>query len=138
MQSACPAPLWQVAHSTGSSHAARRKTCSLDIRLTDGLGSAVGYGSFGTLCSDDSLQLEPGLNEIRFSLDTSRLAEGMYALSFDLTHPHVEYFDRAEQCLEFSVSQTIHQGRTRALLQTWGYGSNELRLDRLDQSRLHS
>ncbi len=104
------------------------KTCSLDVRLSDGLGSAVGYGSFGTLCSDESLQLEPGIHEIRFALDTSRFAEGTFALSFDLSHPHVEYFDRAEQCLEFSISQSIHANRTRALLQTWGYGSNELHL----------
>ena len=107
-----------------------QKTCSLDVRLTDGLGSAVGYGSFGTLSSDESVKLEKGINEIRFSLDTSRLAEGSFALSFDLSHPHVEYFDRAEQCLEFSISQSARTNRTRALLQTWGYGSNELSLIR--------
>jgi len=105
-----------------------QKTCSLDVRLTDALGSAVAYGSFGTLCSDESLQFHPGLNHIRFAVDTSRLAEGTYALSFDLNQPYVEYYDRTEQCLEFEVSQTTKPGRTRALLQNWGYGSNELQL----------
>jgi lipopolysaccharide transport system ATP-binding protein len=109
-----------------------QKTCSLDVRLTDSLGSAVAYGSFGTLCSAESLQLERGINQFRFAIDTTMLAEGAFALSLDLTHPHVEYFDRAEQCLEFTISQTMHAGRTRALLQRWGYGSNELSLIRLD------
>ncbi|MFZ4593890.1 MAG: ABC transporter ATP-binding protein [Verrucomicrobiaceae bacterium] len=111
--------------------ASTTKTCSLDVRLTDGLGSAVGYGSFGTLCSDESVQLELGRNDFRFSLDSARLAEGTYALSLDISHPHVEYFDRAEQCLEFSINQSNREGRTRALLQTWGYGSNELQLYRI-------
>jgi ABC-type methionine transport system ATPase subunit len=106
------------------------KTCSLDVRLTDGLGSAVGYGSFGTLCSDESLQLKTGHNEFRFTLDTSRLAEGQFQLSLDLNQPYVEYLDRAEQCLEFTIHQTVEQTRTRSLLQTWGYGSMELSLNR--------
>ena len=107
-----------------------KKVCSLDVRLTDALGSAVGYGSFGTLTSSDSLSLEAGLNVFNFALDTSTLAEGSFALSLDLSHPHVEYYDRAEHCLEFSISHSAIEGRTRSLLQAWGYGSNELKLQR--------
>lgn len=108
------------------------KTCSLDVRLTDGLGSAVGYGSFGTLCADESLRLKKGGNNFRFALDTSRLAEGAFSLSLDLSQPHVEYFDRAEKCLEFNINHSHHMGRSRAFLQTWGYGSSELLLVRTD------
>lgn len=108
-----------------------QKICSLDVRLSDSLGSAVAYGSFGTLCSSESLQLEQGLNQFRFAIDTSSLAEGTFALSLDLTQPNVEYFDRVEQCLEFTICQTMRQGRTRALLQRWGYGSTELNLIKL-------
>jgi len=106
------------------------KVCSLDVRLADCLGTPIGYGSFGTLSTPESLQLENGSNHVHFILDSTRLAEGGYELSLDLSHPHVEYFDRAERCLEFAIHHTNLAGRTRALLQKWGHGSTELILHR--------
>ena len=108
----------------------KQKRVSLDLRLTDGLGSPVGFGSLGALNTNDQILLELGSNKITFALPINQLALGTYLISIDLTQPEVEFYDRAEQCLSFEVARRPHPDATRVLPQSWNYGSFELSLIR--------
>jgi len=70
----------------------------------------------------------PGENEVQFSLVVERLGVGDYLVSLDVTHPGVEYFDRVENCLSFSVARPPRDGAIRVLEQAWGYGAVQLSL----------
>jgi lipopolysaccharide transport system ATP-binding protein len=101
-------------------------TVSLDLRLSDLSGYAVGFGSLGTFGPKNLIALSPGENRISFKLPAGHLAAGSYSISLDLTIPDMAHLDRLESCLQFDIARAPAEGRTRVLQQSWGYGSYEL------------
>jgi lipopolysaccharide transport system ATP-binding protein len=104
------------------------RRCTLDLRLADGRGAPLAFASLGTLAPSQMIELQPGDNLLTFSLPIAQLAIGHYLVSFDLTHPDVEYYDRIEHCLSFSVARPPRPGAIRVVEQRWGHGSIELDL----------
>jgi lipopolysaccharide transport system ATP-binding protein len=115
--------LFDVTISTPAS-----KRVSIDLRLFDVSGTPVGFGSIGALDQDEMIPLHVGENTFQLSLDLSHLANGAYTISFDLTEPTKEYFDRVEHVLRFSVARTPRGRFGRVSSQDWGNGSYELPL----------
>ncbi len=108
---------------------------SVDIRLKDSSTNPVGFASFGSLAAAQMMVLGTSSTRIQFRLCTSQLAVGSYSFSFDLTQPEVAFYDRAEEVLKFDVLRSPAEGKTRALPQSWGYGSYELPIDLLQIDR---
>jgi lipopolysaccharide transport system ATP-binding protein len=105
------------------------RTVSIDMRLSDAMGVAVGFGSLGSLNPMQLLELKSGVNHIAFSTSTSDLATGTYYVSLDITLPDVEIYDRVDKCLSFDVNRPPKGTARRVLAQSWGYGSIELPLE---------
>ena len=105
---------------------------SLDLRVSEGAGIPVGFGSLGTFTSADLVAVRAGFTKVTVSFPTDFLANGSYALSFDVTIPFREYFDRAERCLSFGHERSTPVGQGYVATQTWGYGSIEIPMS-LDQ-----
>jgi lipopolysaccharide transport system ATP-binding protein len=103
------------------SNAAHKAT--VDLRVKDCFGSGIAFSSLGALDPTSVVRFSEGLNSITLSVDISRLAKGVYRLSVDLTNPNIEYFDRLEDFLGFSITPIVGDGSIRALEQDWGYGS---------------
>jgi lipopolysaccharide transport system ATP-binding protein len=99
---------------------------SLDLRVSEGAGMSVGFGSLGTFASADLLECRSGVTMIKVSFPTDLLANGTYALSLDATLPFREYLDRAERCLSFELERPARAGQTRVADQRWGYGSLQI------------
>lgn len=104
------------------------KRVSIDLRLSDGSGRSIGFGSLGTFGDNQLWQLKKGIQKIVFSFPVGQLAVGIYFISIDLTEPDHEYYDRIDNCLSFEVTRPPSVGARRVLLQSWGYGSLELPL----------
>ena len=98
----------------------------LDLRLVDGAGVPVAFGSLGTLDGDKRIALSPGSNALTIELPTSQLANGSYFITLDLSEPFVEYFDRAENCLSVNFTRAPSVGGVRIIAQAWGCGSVEI------------
>ena len=113
----------------------RKQDCSVDLRLTDPVGRAVGFGTRGTLDRTQCISLSEGKNFITLALSTDRLAVGAYYVSLDVAKPFVEYFDQVEKCLTFSIDHKPDSERSHAFLQNWGYGSVELDLTVIEAPR---
>ena len=96
---------------------------SLDIRIKDGLGAPVGFGSLGALDSNEILAFDAGTHAVTIVVPTPRLAAGNYIVSIDLTIPTVLYFDRLEDRLSFSVEPIGAEVGMQPMKQDWGYGS---------------
>ncbi|MEH2411372.1 ABC transporter ATP-binding protein [Nostoc sp.] len=110
------------------------KTISLDIRVKDCMGIAVGFGSLGTLNPKQILNINTGINVISFSFPIDKFAVGSYIISLDLTLPDAEFYDRVEEGLRFDVNRPPNNGYIRVLNQSWGYGSFEIPLNQIDCS----
>jgi lipopolysaccharide transport system ATP-binding protein len=99
--------------------ARQRVNASIDLRLRDGLGMPVGFGSLGALNPADMLTFDDGHNKVAIRIPIGSLANGSYSISIDLTDPRILYYDRAEDCITIEIeSTTIRNAR-----QAWGYGS---------------
>ena len=96
---------------------------SVDFRIADYQGIALGFASAGGLDSDGKVRLGIGVNRCAFELDVGNLLSGEYHLNLDITDPGVEYFDRVNECLRFEVAQSPRQAEQRLALQSWGHGS---------------
>ena len=125
MVSAPDAPVWRIALEIST---AEKCTVCLDLRLADGIGAPVAFGSLGTLSGDRRIALHAGVNALVIEMPAGGLANGSYFLSFDLTEPYVEYFDRADNCLTVDRARATSDGASRILMQSWGYGSVEIPL----------
>jgi len=104
----------------------KMRKVSVDVRLTDGTGIPVGFGSLGALNPNQLIELEPGINQIALVIPTTNLAYGSYLISLDLTIPDQEFLDRVENCLAFDVNHSPSNGAIRIASQSWGYGSYEI------------
>jgi len=111
-------------------HSGAKAETSVDLRVTDAAGNAVGFASVGSLDPGEMIALLPGLNVVTLRLKTESLAIGSYKVSVDLTLPEVQYHDRAERCLTLEFVRPPTSGRGRVMNQAWGYGSIELELRR--------
>ncbi|MCY2974575.1 MAG: ABC transporter ATP-binding protein [Planctomycetota bacterium] len=101
---------------------------SVDLRVTDPYGYAVGFASLGALDPSSMIRLTEGENHVQFRLLTNVLADGDYIVSIDLTVPGICYLDRAEDCLSFSLNCRESAFALRRLPQEWCYGSCELQI----------
>jgi lipopolysaccharide transport system ATP-binding protein len=106
------------------------RRASVDLRLTDATFAPVGFGSLGTLDPRELVELRPGDNAVSLMIATHHLAVGRYLVSIDLTVPDVEYYDRADACLQFEVVRPPVRGAIRVVSQAWGYGSVQLDMRR--------
>ena len=104
------------------------RNAAIDVRLSDGTGVPVGFGSVGGLQPSEQIALSRGLNPVQLLLNTDCLSNGHYFLSFDLNDPGVRYFDRAEDALRLEVARGGSGGGGRAMQQCWGFGSTLFRL----------
>jgi lipopolysaccharide transport system ATP-binding protein len=103
--------------------ARERLTASIDVRLKDGLGMPVGYGSLGALNQAEMLSFDDGRNKVVIRIPIGSLANGSYSISIDLTDPKVLYYDRAENCIAIDIEATTTGNASLPLQQAWGYGS---------------
>ena len=107
---------------------------SIDLRLMDGMGISVGFGSLGTLNPSQLIKLQVGVNKIELLMPTDRLAVGDYYIGLDITVPDIETCDRIEKCFTFEVNRPPENNARRVLSQSWGYGSFEISLKLLSSS----
>jgi lipopolysaccharide transport system ATP-binding protein len=112
----------------------QEKVVTMDIRVTDCIGNPIGFGSLGTLNPEQILNLKPGNNFISFSFLTNHFAVGSYRISLDLTLPDAEFYDRVESCLSFDINRPPTNGYIRVLNQSWGYGSFEIPINKIEHS----
>ncbi|MDP9174163.1 MAG: ABC transporter ATP-binding protein [Planctomycetota bacterium] len=103
-----------------------RAKLSIDVRLSDASGVAVGFASVGALDYSELIDVVPGRREITLALDTSRLAIGTYRVGLDLTIPNVRMFDRVDNAVSFDIVRAPESGVQRVVSQRWGYGSYEM------------
>jgi lipopolysaccharide transport system ATP-binding protein len=102
---------------------------SLELRLSDRIGTPIGFGNFGIYRANEAIDLKTGLNFISFNLSIDRLAVGTYFVSLDLAVPWVEFHDRIENCLLFEVTRYPKDGADCVMSQAWCYGSLEIPLE---------
>jgi lipopolysaccharide transport system ATP-binding protein len=112
------------------------RNVSIDLRLRDGLGNPVGFGSLGALDSTRLIRLSPGSTYVTFSMRTSGLATGVYLVSLDVSLPNVEFYDRLDNCFSFEIIQSPSDGARRVVSQKWGYGSVEIPLSLVQIDRM--
>jgi lipopolysaccharide transport system ATP-binding protein len=104
------------------------RSASLDIRLKDQSLVPVGLAGMGSINCNDMLHFSQGTHRIEFVIETGCLANGVYVLSLDLTHPNVEYYDRVEDVLSIQIDQPPKSENHRVMLQSWGIGAYNLPL----------
>ncbi|MCA6364012.1 MAG: ABC transporter ATP-binding protein [Bacteroidetes bacterium] len=117
-----PGPNGEAAVVKFTIHTDKACTAALDIRLQSYQGTPAAFGSLGTLARNNQLALQNGVNTVEVSIDMSRMANGLYALSADLTVPHKEYYDRAD--MAFYIENCLNPANSgdEILLQEWNYG----------------
>ena len=96
---------------------------SIDVRIRDALGNPTGFATVGGFNPKMLVKLEPGGNDIVFSIQADLLARGNYIMSIDIAKPNVAYYDRVEDCLSIFVDAIPPMGSNRVLDQSWGFGS---------------
>jgi lipopolysaccharide transport system ATP-binding protein len=97
------------------------RSVAVDIRLKNYMLQPAAFGSLGTLDSKEIVSLRKGQNKISLILDLNLVSYGSYYLSFDLTEPFVQYFDRIEDCLNLVHSSS--SGEKKLPDQSWNLGS---------------
>ena len=118
--------------------ARRRLNASIDLRLKDGLGMPVGFGSLGALDQADMLSFGEGRNKVAMRIPIGSLANGSYSISIDLTEPKVRYYDRTEDCITVDINSTTVRNASLPLQQAWGYGSILFPIDIVELSSARS
>ena len=103
-----------------------KRFISIDFKISDAYGVAVGFASLGTFEPTSEVLIEKGENVFNIQMPIKNLGVGNYMLSIDLTIPDVAYLDKVENALSFEVIRPPKNGIRRVLNQSWGYGSVEL------------
>jgi len=106
--------------------ARQRLSPAVEFAVRDAVGNPVGWGTVGALGDANKLDLEPGRTQLVMTHDISQLADGRYRISLLLSRPDIEYIDRLEDCLEFTLDESPAKGAHRRLHQRWGFGSFEV------------
>jgi lipopolysaccharide transport system ATP-binding protein len=102
---------------------ARKMNVNVDVRVRDGRGTPVGLAAIGATMPLTPLSLSPGISGLAMTIDVTCLAVGTYTLSVDISTPWVEYHDRIEDCVEFSIGPEHWPGLLHPFRGEWGYGS---------------
>lgn len=108
-------------------HSQTEMRINVDLRLYDGAGAPIGFGSLAALQSEQWVYLKPGENPLCIEFSAAILADGRYLLSLDISLPQVQYLDRLEHCLSFEFMRKTRVGGQR-FAQSWGLGSMEFPL----------
>ncbi len=98
---------------------------SIDIRLLDMSGTAIGFAAVGSFNSSQSIELRKGQTVVVSEHDISMLAQGSYQVQIDIAQPTFGYFDRIEGFLGFDCVASPQPGCYRRMQQSWGFGSVE-------------
>ncbi|MEH2377388.1 MAG: polysaccharide ABC transporter ATP-binding protein [Nostoc sp.] len=107
----------------------KKSKVSLEMRVYDSMGVAVGFGNFGLYYPGQLIQLEEGLTSFSFSFPIHQLAVGSYSISLDLCFPWIEYLDRVDNALSLEVVRFPIHGASCVLMQSWGRGCIEIPLE---------
>jgi lipopolysaccharide transport system ATP-binding protein len=102
-----------------------RKRCSVEFKLFDALGVAIGFASIGLLNPAEAFELREDVEELRCRLELPRMARGIYRVSVQLAIPMVEIIDSTEEGLLFELHPMPLAGYTRVMESSWGYGAFE-------------
>ena len=100
----------------------------INIKLKDGMGFPVGAG-FSHYVYPELHSIEPGENVYRLKTDKLPLAAGEYKGNIELVLPGIEYLDIIEDCIHFELSHDTVAKRDYGILQSWGFGSIEIKFD---------
>lgn len=102
---------------------------SVNIHLKDAMGFPVAYG-----CTHYSIpelfQLHEGCNELLIKSKPIKLAVGKYKMGIVLVYPGVEELDKADDCIQFEISNEVAGKRHYGVSQDWGFGSVEISFDK--------
>jgi hypothetical protein len=96
---------------------------SIDIRLKDRFGAAIGFATVGGFNPGQMVTISRDKSRFLVHIDASGLAKGVYTLSVDLAIPNVSYLDRVEDCLSIDIGPKPAGQNQRVLEQDWGFGS---------------
>lgn len=101
------------------------------LRFKDSMGMPIAFAGAGQFGADDIVELSPGENNLEFAVAVETLALGDYMLNITTIIPGVRIIEELDDCLRFSLERAPRRGATRALEQSWGYGSVELPITRV-------
>jgi ABC-type polysaccharide/polyol phosphate transport system ATPase subunit len=104
-----------------------RSRLAMEIGIRDGQGMPVGFASYGALNASEIIIFKDQRATLDLVLDASMLANGHYYLSLNLSIPDIEFLDRIEDCLDFSIEAKPDPQCYRRLEQKWGFGSTAIR-----------
>ncbi|MEJ1936034.1 hypothetical protein WDZ92_38055, partial [Nostoc sp. NIES-2111] len=104
----------------------RRCAVNLDLRVQDNRFTPVAFATLGNTMVSSPVKLEEGETTVDLSLDVSMLVVGSYWLGVDVSNPFVEYFDRVDEKLSFSIEGHHWVGVIQPTLQSQEVGSVEI------------
>ncbi len=110
-------------------HTARQTTCSIEVKLFDGVGTPIGIAEIGLADSARQIQLQPGRELVTCCFTMPRMASGMYRLAVQLTVPLVRIIDSTGDGMVFEVRPEPVDGHQRPIEWGWGCGSFEIPLE---------
>ena len=104
---------------------------NVDFRIRDNRGTPLGFATLGNMTAQRPVILSAGMTYITVTIDVTSLAVGAYTMSIDVSTPFVNYHDRCEDCLDFSIDAEHWPRVLHPLRQEWQLGSVSLpcRLD---------
>jgi lipopolysaccharide transport system ATP-binding protein len=100
----------------------------INLRLKDGMGFPVGMGC-SHYFAPELTAISQGENRISLNTLSMNLASGTYKLSVELVYPGVESLDLLEDCILFELSNDGLANRGYGVMQEWGYGVNEIKIN---------
>jgi lipopolysaccharide transport system ATP-binding protein len=104
-------------------HSPRARKVNLDFRIRDEFGTAIAFASLGALDGVSQASLQQGETALHVIIDVSALAVGTYRLSIDVTDPWVEFYERAEDVVEFAIGPEHWRRSTNPLKAEYGMGT---------------
>jgi lipopolysaccharide transport system ATP-binding protein len=102
--------------------------CSLELKLHDQYGGAIGLASVGLLDSSVRIAIREGKQSFRCELEMPRLAQGTYSIDAQIADPMVEVLDSLPRAVAFEVIPHPAAATVRPLEAAWGYGAIEIPL----------
>ncbi len=99
---------------------------ALELPINDVNCQPVAFASYGALSSAETIEFEGGRSQVELLVDASPLANGQYRVSVMLSIPDIEFLDKIEDCLDFSIDAKPNPNFERRLEQRWRFGSVSL------------
>ena len=95
---------------------------SLDLQLLSSDFEKIGFGSIGVFSKEDLFNIDYGINNFRVKFPIENLACGDYFINLDFTLPGHSYLFRAENVLNFEISNQMKISKN-LFHQNFKYGS---------------